>query len=200
MSSIKQKLFTLFPTHVVKYNLKEQWDGWEQVIDDLKYADTSSGGITDGNVQTSYEDDWKDRTAVLPIWQELDSLVLACVSQYCYLNSIEPVEVKDSWYTIMNKGSRVHRHRHECSVLSGTLFVNAPEGSHGLAFTNPTIPYRMYEKTNHSNASNEYAHLMEAEQGDLLIYPSWLEHFVPTIDCDNRITISFDTEFPLYGG
>ena len=196
--NFKQKLHPLFPVNVMQFNLQDQYDKWDAIIDDLRYAETAEGGITEGDVVTSYVEDWKVRTRLLPVWEELDSLMFACLQQYCYVNSIEPLQVMDSWYTIMNKGSRVHRHRHEGSVVSGTLFLKMPEGSHGLAFSNPTIPYRMYEKINQSNESNEYAHLMEVQEGDLLIYPSWLEHFVPPIDCDDRITISFDTNYPVW--
>ena len=196
--NFKQKLYPLFPVNVMQFNLQEQYDKWDAVIDDIRHADSAEGGITEGDVVTSYIDDWKVKKRLLPVWEELDSLMFSCVQQYCYINSIEPLQIMDSWYTIMNKGSRVHRHRHEGSVISGTLFLKMPEGSHGLAFSNPTIPYRMYEKNNQTNDSNEYAHLREATEGDLLIYPSWLEHFVPPITCDDRITISFDTNYPAW--
>ena len=192
----KQKLYPLFPVHVMKFELKDQFDHWEEVIDDLRYTENAEGGITEGDVITTFVDDWKIRTRLLPVWQDLESAVHASVQQYCFVNSIEPLQVMDSWHTIMNKGSRVHRHRHEGSVISGTLFLKMPEGSHGIAFTNPTIPYRMYEKNNQTNESNEYVHLVEVQEFDLLLYPSWLEHFVPPITCDDRITISFDTNYP----
>jgi len=196
---MKKKMYDLFPVSVMKFKLQDEYEHWDTVKEDLYYASTCDGGITEGNVQTSFIDDWRAKTRTLPLFQELDSLMLSCLSQYCFTMSIETLEILDSWYTIMHKGSRVLRHRHEGSVVSGTLFVKMPEGSHGLAFTNPTIPYRMYEKTNQSNPSNEYAHLMDVEEGDLLLYPSWMEHFVPPIDCDDRITISFNTDYPVGG-
>ena len=196
--NFKQKLHPLFPVHVMQFDLKDHYDKWDAIIDDIRYAETAEGGITEGDVITSYIDDWKTRTRLLPVWEELDSLVFACLQQYCFVNSIEPLQIMDSWYTIMNKGSRVQRHRHEGSVVSGTLYLKMPEGSHGLVFSNPTIPYRMYEKNNQTNESNAYVHLQEVEEYNLLIYPSWLEHFVPPIDCDDRITISFDTNYPVW--
>lgn len=199
-SGLKKKLFNLFPTNIMHFNLQDQkeFTAFDKIIDDIRYADTSAGGITEGDVRTCYEDDWHEKVRVLPIWDELDALMLSCVSNYCYTQSIEPLIISNSWYTIMNKGSRVHRHRHEDSVVSGTLFLKMPEGSHGLAFVNPTIPYRMRERNNQTNDSNAVVHLQEVKEGDMLIYPSWLEHFVPPISCDDRITISFNTDYPIY--
>ena len=51
---------------------------------------------------------------------------------------------------------------------------------------------------NNRNDSYSYACPEEVENYDLLLYPSWLEHFVPKIECDNRITISFNTDYPRY--
>ena len=55
----------------------------------------------------------------------------------------------------------------------------------------------MRERNNQTNDSNAVVHLQEVKEGDMLIYPSWLEHFVPPISCDDRITISFNTDYPL---
>ena len=53
----------------------------------------------------------------------------------------------------------------------------------------------MNERSNTPTKYTEYAHLVEVEVGDLLLYPSWLEHFVPPIECDNRVSISFNADY-----
>lgn len=196
--SLRKKMLSLFPVEVMKFDLNNVYEHWAAVAEDLQDASETEGGITEGNVKTSFIEDWHQHSRVLPLWEELDSLMLAAVSNYCYINSIENVEITDSWYTIMNKGSRVHRHRHEGSVISGTLYIDIPDDSLGLAFVNPTIPYRMNEFVNNSNPSNTYAHVETVKTGDLLLFPSWLEHFVPPINYDNRISISFNTAYPIF--
>lgn len=196
---IKKKLIELFPINIMKFQCKDEYQHWDTLIQNLKdFEGSSELEIHEGDVTSVYRENWRERVFLLSQFEELQSMVHACVQNYCYYNSIEPLELNDSWFNIMNKGSRVQRHRHEGSVISGTLFVKVPDGSHGLAFSNPTIPYRMYEKLNARNESYSYAHLETVEQGDLLLYPSWLEHFVPPIDCDDRITIGFNTDYPKY--
>ena len=190
------KLIPLFPTHIMKFPLFDEYENWDGLLAQLIEAETSEKVIVEGNAQTSYNEDWRTKSYLLDYLPELSSLMLTCLSTYArHNNQIAPI-IDDSWYTIMHKGSKVQRHRHEGSAISGTLFVNAPEGSQGLAFANPTIPHRMAERQHQSG--QDYAHLEEVESGDLLIYPSWMEHFVPAIDCDYRTTISFNSHYPVY--
>ena len=189
---------SLFPVNIMKFKLFDHYDNWDNLLNLLIDAEQTEKTILEGKGQTSFIEDWRERSYLLEQFEELNSIMLSCVTNMCRVNSVEHVIMDDSWYTIMHKGSRLQRHRHENSVYSGTLFVNAPEGSHGLAFANPTISHRMMERQSATNPSTTYAHLEEAETGDLLIYPSWMEHFVPTVECDYRTTISFNTIYPRY--
>ena len=190
------KLIPLFPTHIMKFPLFDEYENWDGLLAQLMEAETSENVIVEGKAQTSYNEDWRTKSYLLDHLPELSSLMLTCLSTYArYNNQIAPI-IDDSSYTIMHKGSKVQRHRHEGSAISGTLFVNAPEGSNGLAFANPTIPHRMAERQ--QTPGQDYGHLQEVESGDLLIYPSWMEHFVPAIDCDYRTTISFNSHYPVY--
>tara|TARA_B100000902_G_scaffold311474_1_gene301339 strand:- start:1508 stop:2134 length:627 start_codon:yes stop_codon:yes gene_type:complete len=189
---------SLFPVNIMKFKLFDHYDKWDNLLNLLIDAEQTEKTILEGKGQTSFIEDWRERSYLLDQFEELNSIMLSCVTNMCRVNSVEHVIMDDSWYTIMHKGSRLQRHRHENSVYSGTLFVNAPEGSHGLAFANPTISHRMMERQSATNPSTTYAHLEEAETGDLLIYPSWMEHFVPTVECDYRTTISFNTIYPRF--
>jgi uncharacterized protein (TIGR02466 family) len=190
------KLIPLFPTNIMKFTLWDEYEDWDGLLALLMDSETTENDIVEGNARTCFHEDWTTKSYLLDRLEEVNTLLYACVSTYSRYNNIVSPEMDDSWYTIMNKGSKVQRHRHEGSVLSGTLFVNAPEGSHGLAFTNPTIPHKMGMRS--PTPGQDYAHLEEVQSGDLLIYPSWMEHFVPAIECDNRTTINFNTYYPTY--
>ena len=51
-SGLKKKLFNLFPTNIMHFNLQDQkeFTAFDKIIDDIRYADTSAGGITEGDV------------------------------------------------------------------------------------------------------------------------------------------------------
>jgi uncharacterized protein (TIGR02466 family) len=191
-------VISLFPTNIMKFKLWGEYPHWEDLLNDLVVTEETEPTILEGPGRTSFIEDWHQRSFLLERYPELESIVNACCSNYCYTHSLEHIELDDSWYTIMNKGSKIQRHRHEGSVLSGTIFVNVPEDTYGLAFANPTIPHRMMERQNATHESTTYAHLEQVETGDVLIYPSWMEHFVPKIECDYRATISFNTAYPAW--
>tara|TARA_B110000240_G_C13386139_1_gene404753 strand:- start:368 stop:985 length:618 start_codon:yes stop_codon:yes gene_type:complete len=201
---MSRKVFDLFPTSVYKVNLLDDISSEFTLKDLTDLSDWVTSDpvpsnpvldICEGDVKTCYIEDWQFASYVLHDVPEFCDLILAYVSQYAHLLGIEYCIIADSWYTRMNKGARVLRHRHENSVISGTLYLNAPKGNKGLAFVNPTIPHRMKDKTNTSTKYNEQVSLVEVTTGDLLLYPSWLEHFVPPIECDNRVTISFNCDY-----
>ena len=199
------KIFDMFPTAITKINLLESnnygaidLDYLQDIMNTVMLPTTPVSEtleIAEGNVKTCYREDWGQASYVLEEFEGLKSSIFAAVQRHVRTCGSQPVILNDSWYTLQHKGSKVLKHRHEGSVVSGTFYVNVPEGSHGLAFSNPTIPYRMKEKTTTFTKYSEYAKLIEVQTGDLLIYPSWLEHFVPKIECDNRLTISFNTYF-----
>jgi len=65
---------------------------------------------------------------------------------------------------------------HANSILSAVLYVNAPEGSNRLYFDHPNkfIPY-----TNQVTEINEFNYeyyYFDVEDGDIIIFPSWLAH------------------------
>ena len=64
-----------------------------------------------------------------------------------------------------------------------------------LIFKSPLHPYKMYEYTAKETQLN--ANLMETpcEQGTLVLFPSWLEHYTEENETDNRVTISFNTGY-----
>ena len=193
---IRKKLKKIFPVGVMKFEVKDNWDGWDDVREMLINPGPmeTEPTILEGPGKTSLLEEWQSRCYLLNEFQELSDLARSCVNQYVWLHQMDELQLWDSWYTVMHKGSKIQRHRHECSVVSGTICLS--EGEHMLAFTNPTIPYRMYERPYHSNELNSYVHVETMTKGDILVYPSWLEHFVPQIDTDNRVTISFNTDYP----
>ena len=202
---MSKKIIDLFPTPVFKTNLidTEQYD--ELALSELAKYLMSDGApanpelqIGEGDMKTCYMEDWKTTSYVIDDDDELCDAINASLSQFAHAQGTEYVKLADSWYTVMNKGSRIHRHRHESNVICGTLFVSMPEGSHGLAFVNPTTVAKMEDRVNTSTKYSEAAHLMEVKNGDLLIYPSWLEHFVPPVECDDRVTISFNADYSRF--
>ena len=196
------KLIDLFPTAILKTNILDSGRYDADELADLGNALASEGApfnpdllIGEGNMKTCFVEDWRHGTYILNDDTTMLEIINQGLSQMVRQEGLEFVTLSDSWYTVMNKGSRIHRHRHNSNVFSGTLFINMPEGSTGIAFVNPTTAYKTLNRINAQTKYSSSSHLVEAKTGDMIIYPSWLEHFVPIQTCDNRITISFNADY-----
>ena len=115
------KVTELFPVNIMKFKLFDHYDKWDDLLNLLIDAEQTEKTILEGKGQTSFIEDWRQRSYLLDQFEELSSILLSCVTNMCRVHSIEPVVIDDSWYNIMHKGSRIQRHRHENSVYSGTL-------------------------------------------------------------------------------
>tara|TARA_B100000886_G_C20336900_1_gene454914 strand:+ start:63 stop:632 length:570 start_codon:yes stop_codon:yes gene_type:complete len=109
-----------------------------------------------------------------------------------YTNSVglAPCRVNGSWFNKMAEGGKVNVHHHHGSIVSGALYVDVPNESSPLIFSNPSRLNRMMEI--YPSNFFDYHHEPVAE-GKLILFPSWLEHQTYA-QRGGRTVISFNTE------
>ena len=103
-------------------------------------------------------------------------------------------EITGCWVNINPKGGLNTRHTHPNNFLSGTYYVQVPEGANRIVFDDPRpqamtmLPRtRRYSKF----IGNEVG--VEVKAGRLVLFPAWLSHGVPANpDQLERISISFN--------
>tara|TARA_Y100001963_G_scaffold6595_1_gene8508 strand:+ start:53 stop:634 length:582 start_codon:yes stop_codon:yes gene_type:complete len=105
------------------------------------------------------------------------------------------LELTNVWSNIQNSSSILDEHCHPQSILSGALYLNVDD-SCAITFHNPN-PY-IYFTTFHerNNFSYEWYRYV-INNGDLVLFPSWLRHGNGTeVNMMNdRIVISFNTTY-----
>lgn len=132
----------------------------------------------DGNViQSHIQDDIKK---VCSEWGITDNLV-----------------VGNCWYNINTSKNYNHPHTHPGSILSGVIYLQCPLNCSPIVFTNPnhllisSYINNLFEFTHGPNLSFQYTKFPKV--GDLVLFPSWVEHYVPMSDYEGeRITLSFN--------
>jgi uncharacterized protein (TIGR02466 family) len=115
----------------------------------------------------------------------------------------------DAWFHITRRGGFFALHNHPMASWSGVYCV-AP-GRHDedkpdsglLSFLNPSVTGAMYLDASTANVKGPFSynirHLRQ-EQGQLVLFPSWLLHDVKPFEGEGeRITISFNCWFSLRG-
>jgi uncharacterized protein (TIGR02466 family) len=94
------------------------------------------------------------------------------------------------------KGAGHHAgHIHPHSVISGTLYVEVPEGTGAIRFEDPRLPLMMAAPPREKDAPEELQPFVtvEPQPGLLLLWESWLRHEVlPGAARGERLSISFN--------
>mmetsp|Transcript_9628 Transcript_9628/g.14491 ORF Transcript_9628/g.14491 Transcript_9628/m.14491 type:complete len:269 (-) Transcript_9628:1501-2307(-) len=98
----------------------------------------------------------------------------------------------DMWVAIQQGNGAYHKdHVHEGVLLSGVYYSSIPEGSSPLVFHKPKI--HSDEDGNEEIETNE-VHILEPEEGQIVVFPPWLLHGVPPTEKQNkpRISLAFN--------
>jgi uncharacterized protein (TIGR02466 family) len=99
------------------------------------------------------------------------------------------------WVNVMPKGGIHTGHIHPHAVISGTYYVQVPDGAAALKLEDPRLAMMMAQPARLAQAPRElqpFVFLAPAE-GEVILWESWLRHEVVMNRArDRRISISFN--------
>ena len=99
------------------------------------------------------------------------------------------------WVNLLKPGAHHTSHLHPHSILSGTLYVDVPEGSGSIRFEDPRSGLMMAAPPRRADARDELQPFATVvpRRGLLLLWESWLRHEVlPGTARADRLSISFN--------
>ena len=107
--------------------------------------------------------------------------------------------ITQSWINICSPNASHHQHTHPNSFISGVFYIKVNSGSDKITFINEIIQKReiKIEKEVEFNSfnSSEWSHYVR--RGELILFPSYLTHYVPPVEGESdRISLSFNV-FPI---
>jgi len=106
------------------------------------------------------------------------------------------VPVIDSiWVNVLEPGGSHTGHIHTNSVISGTFYLDVPEGASAIRFEDPRLDKMMAAPPRKARASahNKPFVSVQPSPGTVLLWESWLRHEVPVNRANqDRISISFN--------
>ena len=137
---------------------------------------------------TAQSDSPLDQPELAGLREQIESYL----DEYAARAGMQPVAITKSWLTTLAQGEQTLRHRQLNSAVSGMIIVVLPEDcATDLEFWDPNNGLRMHEQP-----PRERRLKAQANQGDLVIWPSWLEHETrKNMSLTNRISISFNANF-----
>jgi uncharacterized protein (TIGR02466 family) len=112
-------------------------------------------------------------------------------------NSSNDVRLKitQSWLTLTGKNQTHHIHTHPNSVVSGVLYINlaAHDGINFYRDMDSMWFELIRQEETYYNAGQYF---IQAEPGELLLFPSHVRHGVPPVQEDiQRVSLSFNSFF-----
>ena len=113
-------------------------------------------------------------------------------------NFNKPLKLWNFWININSTGSRNMMHVHPGSPVSGTFYIEAPEGSGAISFTRgeDLLQYHYEGCYNKPNAFISDKFFIKPKQNYLILFPGYLKHEVETNFCKyDRISLSFNMIF-----
>jgi len=195
---VKNEVMSIFPTPVAKTNIGREFTE-DEINCILNIPMMGKGGNTNHQSADAFLFD--------NFAEELKDIKTFCEYQLKkYLEQIEGVNtdfvnlrITQSWLN-KNKPQEQHlMHFHRNSYLSAVLYIkclpnddiNFDNRMYGM-FNNIEFPIK---KTTQWNARSTG---VDVEEGDLLLFPSWITHFVNVNETENkeRISLAFNT-FPI---
>jgi uncharacterized protein (TIGR02466 family) len=105
------------------------------------------------------------------------------------------VALTDLWVNIMPPTAAHSLHLHPLSFISGTYYVQTPEGCPGLKFEDPRLDRFMAAPPRVANArpENQLHTTYPAQAGNVILFESWLRHEVASNRvAEERISVSFN--------
>lgn len=102
--------------------------------------------------------------------------------------------VTQSWLNVTTQSQFHHRHHHQNSIISGVYYIEA-EGDDRIMFHRPGVSVLEFQ-AREWNPYNSQTWWLPVKTGDLLLFPSTLEHSVPNLQTDTRrVSLAFNTWF-----
>lgn len=108
------------------------------------------------------------------------------------------------WTVINRPGDYNVPHNHAANLLSGALYLSVPDGMKGgaIVFQDPRLNLNAHETEGMRRSKVKPPWLnpnlnVQPNEGDILVFPSWVNHWVEPFTCDDpddlRIVVSFNT-------
>lgn len=131
-----------------------------------------------------------------PVFAELAKLLTRHAAAFARELAWEVKPRLDSlWVNLLAGGGHHSAHIHPHAILSGTLYVEVPDGSGAIRFEDPRLPMMMAAPTRRPDAPEPLQPFVTVmpRPGQLLLWESWLRHEVlPGSGRKERLSVSFN--------
>ena len=201
---LESEVLKFFPEPVFKYKFEKAEffnNKLAQYIYSLQKEDLN--GLTKSNRGGWHSKDFKltDQNSIqFKFAVELQKYIFDTFQKFGWETRKNNIRITQMWAIINKKDDFNVIHTHPNTYLSAAYYVKAPDDCGSIQFHEPNevkkFRHPVIEKHNELNSSG---FSIKAEEGNLLIFPSYLYHSVgKNLSSEDRIIISFNVDIITY--
>lgn len=130
-----------------------------------------------------------------PIMQNVRKFIQEKIDYYAsnILGFGSEMVITQSWFNRNSKGMNHHEHQHPNSIISGVWYPQIDEQLPPIKFRSPNQSQLSGQVVKYNNF-NSATFMLPMRNGELILFPSTLQHSVPTNSSDKvRLSLSFNT-------
>lgn len=188
-------VFTIFPTTVARYNYKNHIDFKKNVINLLETTDDVR---VDKELNSKHYFERNSKFLELDIFKDFKKFLIDSANSYCndLMNYQSNMIITESWINQTDANFSQYMHNHGNSFISATYYVNYDSSIHSpIEFENnrhekTQMPYLMIQPTEYNELNSLGWRMGDLSEGQLIIWPSNLEHGYKSNIGNNRISIA----------
>ena len=135
----------------------------------------------------------------IPAFAELEKRLVKVANKFAKELGFElgskKLALDSFWVNVLDPGASHSGHIHPNSILSGTFYLDMPDGASAIRFEDPRLPFMMNSpplKTDIDADRKRFIYI-QPTVGHALFWESWLRHEVPVNFAEEpRLSISFN--------
>jgi len=176
----------MFPTPIAKFKLDRDFTNQEMFEFRKAYMDKQE------NLRNSLS---KDKYVLeRPVLSKVKKFITTSLNEYGkqVYRAKYTFKITQSWVNMSKVGEFHHEHMHRNSIFSGVLYVNTAKGD-GIRFKRGFEQNSFELKYEEWNQFNSPVWSLDANIGELVLFPSFLYHDVPEVLSGERISLAFNS-------
>ena len=181
--NIEYEEYAAFPTMVYKFKLELLTIDHLQMSKWIKRQKKAEDQV----VQT--EGDLYKLSYFRPLVETANQVSAEILQKLGY--KYDKLEMTGMWGNYLRPGQTHPPHTHSNNILSGVYYIETEKGSSPIQFFDPRPVAHHMKPVNRPNWQNAGMLQFDSEEGTGLIFPSWLQHWVPPTQTD-RVSVSWN--------
>ncbi len=187
----------MFVTRVWTFDLSElehEFSGWKQSIHEQRASSPAPQGRSN-RLGWNSEKNIFNNPNFTPLKQASEKCFLHCFREMGVEVDEKAFDIS-AWVNMTYPGGYNVQHGHPRAYLSGCFYLETPENSGRISFADPR-PGAVYAPLEMAGPMSSRALKAQPRSGQLIIFPSWLEHSVELNESrENRVSIAMNVVQP----